>query len=171
MATPAAGNPNDASKLASLADWELVNSKLEAIEQDTTPVSIGLAKSVIKHLEGRSRQLWSTVSAILPVALALLEQSITLSPTGFHVVLTGNHTVIERTHEGEIAQHPARFISSDLSSAELANEAKDFSIAVLSTSDSEDSDLEEIIEAYRAAPIEACDLYRALCLVSPNPYH
>jgi hypothetical protein len=175
MATPAAGNPDDASKLTSLADWELVNSKLEAIEQDTTPVSIllGLPKSVIKDLEGWSRQLWSTVSvsAILPVALVLLEQSVTLSPTGFHVVLTSNHTVIARTHEGEIAQHPARFISSDLSSAELANEAKDFSIAVLSTSDSEDSDLEEIIEGYRAAPIEACDLYRALCLVPPNPYH
>ena len=158
---------------ADLAAWELVNSRLEQIEQETTPVSIllGLPKSVIKDLEGWSRHLRSTVSAILPLALVLLEQSITLSPTGFHVVLTSNHTVIARTHEGEIAQHPARFISSDLSSAELANEAKDFSIAVLSTSDSEDSDLEEIIEGHRADPIEACDLYRALCLVPPNPYH
>ena len=59
----------------------------------------------------------------------------------------------------------------DLSSAELANEAKDFSIAVVSASDSEDLDLEEIIQGYRAAPIEACALYRALCLVPPNPYH
>src|SRR5580704_4277622 len=206
MATPAAGNPDDASKLTSLADWELVNSKLEAIEQDTTPVSIllGLPKSVIKDLEGWSRQLWSTVSvsAILPVALVLLEQSVTLSPTGFHVVLTSNHTVIARTQEGEIrlvtrvdpinrlgaaqidaiigsfgdtfleiAQHPARFISSDLSSAELADEAKDFSIPVVSTSDSELLDLQENIEGYRAAPIEAFALYRALCIVPPNPYH
>ena len=49
---------------ADLMDWELVNSKLEPIEQDTTPVSIllGLPKSVIKDLEGWSRQLRSTVS-------------------------------------------------------------------------------------------------------------
>ena len=89
---------------ADLADWELVNSKLEPIEQDTTSVSIllGLPKSVIKDLEGWSRQLRSTVSAILPLALVLLEQSITLSPTGFHVVLTTNHTVIALTHDGEI---------------------------------------------------------------------
>ena len=189
---------------ADLADWELVNSKLEPIEQDTTSVSIllGLPKSVIKNLEGWSRQLRSTVSAILPLALVLLEQSITLSPTGFHVVLTTNHTVIALTHEGEIrlitrvdpikrlgatqidaiigsfgdtfaevAQHPARFISSDLSSAELANEARDFSIPVVSTNDSEVLDLQEIIEGYRAAPIEAFALYRALCIVPPNPYH
>ena len=65
---------------------------------------------------------------------------------------------------------PARFISSDLSSAELANEAKDFSIAVVSTSDSEDLNLEEIIEGYRAAPIEAFALYRALRLVPANSY-
>jgi hypothetical protein len=189
---------------ADLSDWELVNSKLEPIEQDTTSVSIllGLPKSVIKNLEGWSRQLRSTVSAILPLALVLLEQSITLSPTGFHVVLTTNHTVIALTDEGEIrlitrvdpikrlgasqidaiigsfgdtfadvAQHPARFISSDLSSAELANEAKDFSIPVVSTNDSEILDLQEIIEGYRAAPIEAFALYRALCIVPPNPYH
>jgi hypothetical protein len=189
---------------ADLADWELVNSKLEPIEQDTTSVSIllGLPKSVIKNLEGWSRQLRSTVSAILPLALVLLEQSITLSPTGFHVVLTTNHTVIALTHEGEIrlitrvdpikrlgatqidaiigsfgdtfaevAQHPARFISSDLSSAELANEARDFSIPVVSTNDSEVLNLQEIIEGYRAAPIEAFALYRALCIVPPNPYH
>jgi hypothetical protein len=189
---------------ADLADWELVNSKLEPIEQDTTSVSIllGLPKSVIKNLEGWSRQLRSTVSAILPLALVLLEQSITLSPTGFHVVLTTNHTVIALTHDGEIrlitrvdpikrlgatqidaiigsfgdtfaevAQHPARFISSDLSSAELANEARDFSIPVVSTNDSEVLDLQETIEGYRAAPIEAFALYRALCIVPPNPYH
>jgi hypothetical protein len=189
---------------ADLADWELVNSKLEPIEQDTTSVSIllGLPKSVIKNLEGWSRQLRSTVSAILPLALVLLEQSITLSPTGFHVVLTTNHTVIALTHDGEIrlitrvdpikrlgatqidaiigsfgdtfaevAQHPARFISSDLSSAELANEARDFSIPVVSTNDSEVLDLHETIEGYRAAPIEAFALYRALCIVPPNPYH
>jgi hypothetical protein len=188
---------------ADLADWELVNSKLEPIEQDTTSVSIllGLPKSVIKNLEGWSRHLRSTVSAILPLALVLLEQSITLSPTGFHVVLTTNHTVIALTHEGEIrlitrvdpikrlgatqidaiigsfgdtfaevSQHPARFISSDLSSAELANEAKDFSIPVVSTSDSEVLDLQEIIDGYKAAPIEAFALYRALCIVPPNPY-
>jgi hypothetical protein len=189
---------------ADLADWELVNSKLEPIEQDTTSVSIllGLPKSVIKNLEGWSRQLRSTVSAILPLALVLLEQSITLSPTGFHVVLTTNHTVIALTHDGEIrlitrvdpikrlgatqidaiigsfgdtfaevAQHPARFISSDLSSAELAKEARDFSIPVVSTNDSEVLDLQETIEGYRAAPIEAFALYRALCIVPPNPYH
>jgi hypothetical protein len=189
---------------ADQADWELVNSKLEPIEQDTTPVCIllGLPKSVIKNLEGWSRQLRSTVSAILPLALVLLEQSITLSPTGFHVVLTTNHTIIALTQDGEIrlitkvdpierlgvsqidaiigsfgdtfpeiAQHPARFISSDLSSAELANEAKDFSIPVVSTSHSEFLDLEEIIQGYGAAPIEAFVLYRALCLVPPNPYH
>jgi hypothetical protein len=189
---------------ADLADWELVNSKLESIEKDTTPICIllGLPKSVIKNLEGWSRQLRSTVSAILPLPLVLLEQSITLSPTGFQVVLTTNHTVIALTQEGEIrlitrvdpierlgatqidaivrsfgdtfpeiAQHPARFISSDLSSAELANVAKDFSIPVVSTSHSEFLDLEEIIQGYRAAPIEAFALYRALCLVAPNPYH
>ena len=189
---------------ADLTEWELVNSKLEPIEQDATPVSIllGLPKSAIKNLEGWSRQLRSTVSAILPLALVLLEQSITLSPTGFHVVLTTNHTVIALTHEGEIrlitrvdpikrlgasqidaiigsfgdtfaeaAQHPARFTSSDLSNAELANEAKDFSIPVVSTSDSEVLDLQEIVEGYRAAPIEAFALYQALCIVPPNPYH
>ena len=181
-----------------------VNSKLESVEQDTTPVCIllGLPKSVIKNLEGWSRQLRSTVSAILPLALVLLEQSITLSSSGFHVVLTTNHTVIALTHEGEIrlitrvdpikrlgatqidaiigsfgdtfpeiAQHPARLISSDLSSEELANEAKDFSIPVVSTSDSEILDLQETIEGYMAAPIEAFALYRALGLVPPNPYH
>jgi hypothetical protein len=189
---------------ADLVDWELVNSKLEPIEQETTPVSIllGLPKSVIKDLESWSRHLRSTVAAILPLALVLLEQSIILSPTGFHVVLTTNYTVIALTQEGEIrlitrvdpikrlgatqidaiigsfgdtfpeiAQHPARFISSDLSSAELANEAKDFSIPVVSTSDSEILDLQEIIEGYQVAPIEAFALYRALCLVPPNPYH
>jgi len=189
---------------ADLADWELVNSRLEPIEQDTTPVSIllGLPKSVIKDLEGWSRPLRSIVSAILPLTLVLLEQSIALSPTGFHVVLTTNHTVIALTQEGEIrlitrvdpikrlgatqidaiigsfgdtfpevAQHPARFISSDLSSAELENEAKDFSIPVVSTSPSEFLNLEEIIQGHRAAPIEAFALYRALCLVPPNPYH
>jgi hypothetical protein len=188
---------------ADLADWELVNSKLEPIEQDPTPVSIllGLPKSVVKDLESWSRQLQSIVSAILPLALVLLEQSITLSPTGFHVVLTTNHTVIALTQEGEIrlitrvdpirrlgatqidaiigsfgdtfpemAQHPARFISSDLSDAELANEAKDFSIPVVSTSHSEFLDLEEIIQGYSAAPIEAFILHRALCLVPPNPH-
>jgi hypothetical protein len=189
---------------ADLADWELVNSRLEPIEQDTTPVSIllGLPKSVIKDLEGWSRPLRSIVSAVLPLTLVLLEQSIALSPTGFHVVLTTNHTVIALTQEGEIrlitrvdpikrlgatqidaiigsfgdtfpevAQHPARFISSDLSSAELANEAKDFSIPVVSTSPSEFLDLEEIIQGHGAAPIEAFALYRALCLVPQNPYH
>jgi hypothetical protein len=187
-----------------VADWELVNSTLEPIEQDPTSVSIllGLPKSVIKDLEGWSRHLQSIVSAILPLALVLLDQSISLSPTGFHVVLTTNHTVIALTQEGEIrlvtrvdpikrlgatqidaiigsfgdtfpeaAQHPARFISSDLSSAELANEARDFSIPVVLTSDSEFSNLEEIIQGYTAAPIEAFALYQALCLVPPNPYH
>jgi hypothetical protein len=188
---------------ADLANWELVNSKLEPIEQDTTPVSIllGLPKSVIKELEGWSRQLHSIVSAILPLALVLLDQSISLSPTGFHVVLTTNHTVIALTQGGEIrlitrvdpikrlgatqidaiigsfgdtfpemAQHPARFISSDLSGAELASEVKDFSIPVVSTSHLEFLDLEEIIQGCGAAPIEAFALYRALCLVPPNPY-
>jgi hypothetical protein len=59
----------------------------------------------------------------------------------------------------------------DLSSAELANVARDFSIPAVATSHSEFLDLEEIIQGYRAAPIEAFALYRALCLVPPNPYH
>jgi hypothetical protein len=188
---------------ADLANWELLNSKLEPIEQDATSVSIllGLPKSVIKELEGWSRQLQSIVAAILPLAMVLLDQSITLNPTGFHVVLTTNHTVIALTLKGEIrlitrvdpikrlgaaqidaiigsfgdtfpemAQHPARFISSDLSGAELANEAKDFSIPVTSTSHLEFSDLEEIIQGCGVAPIEAFALYRALSLVPPNPY-
>jgi hypothetical protein len=189
---------------ADLAHWELVNSKLEPIEQDTTPVCIlwGMPKSVIRNLESWSRHLRSTVSAILPLVLVLLEQSITLSPTAFHVVLTTNHTVIALTQDGEIrlitrvdpitrlgaaqidaiigsfgdsfpeiAQHPARFISSDLSIAELENEAKEFSIPVVSTSHSEFLDLEQTIHGYKAAPIEAFTLYRALCLVPPNPFH
>jgi hypothetical protein len=189
---------------ADLTDWELLNSKLEPIEQAATPVCIlfGLPKSVIKNLEGWSRQLGSIVSAILPLPLVLLEQSISLSPTGFHVALTTNHTVIALTQDGEIrlitridpikriggtqidatigsfrdtfpetAQHPARFISSDLSSAELANETRGFSIPVVSTSRSEFLDLEEIIRGYKVAPIEAFALYRALCLVPPNPHH
>ena len=145
---------------ADLANWELLNSKLEPIEQNATPVSIllGLPQSVIKELEGWSRHFQSIVAAILPLGLVLLDQSISLNPTGFHVVLTTNHTVIALTQEGEIrlitrvdpikrlgaaqidaiigsfgdtfpemAQHPARFISSDLSGVELANEAKNFS--------------------------------------------
>ena len=188
---------------ADLADWELVNSKLEPIEQDMTPVCIlwGVPKSVIRNLEGWSRGLGSIVSAILPLPLVLLEQSISLSPTGFHVVLTTYHTIIALTQDGEIrlitrvdpiqilgasqidatigsfgdtfpevAQHPARFISSDLSGVELANEVKDFSIPVISTSPSEFIDLEEIIQGYGVAPIEAFALYRALCLVPPNPH-
>jgi hypothetical protein len=188
---------------ADLANWELVNSKLEPIEQDTTPVSIllGLPKSVIKELEVWSRQFQSIVAAILPLGLVLLDQSIALSPTGFHVVLTTNHTVIALTQEGEIrlitrvdpikrlgaaqidaiigsfgdtfpemARHPARFISSDLPGAELVNEAKDFSIPVVSTSHLEFLDLEQIIQGCGDAPIEAFALYRALRLVPPNPY-
>jgi hypothetical protein len=69
-----------------------------------------------------------------------------------------------------MAEHPARFISSDLSGADLVNEAKDFSIPVVFTSHSEFVDLEEIIQGCGAAPIEAFALYRALGLVSPNPY-
>ena len=69
-----------------------------------------------------------------------------------------------------MARHPARFISSDLPGAELVNEAKDFSIPVVSTSHLEFLDLEEIIQGYGAAPIEAFALYRALRLVPPNPY-
>jgi hypothetical protein len=189
---------------ADLAHWELVNSKLEPIEQDMTPVCIllGMPNSVIRNLESWSRHLRSTVSAILPLALVLLEQSITLSPTAFHVVFTTNHTVIALTQDGEIrlitrvdpitrlgatqidaiigsfgdtfpeiAQHPARFISSDLSSAQLEDEAKNFSIPVVSTSHSEFLDLEDIVQGYRAAPVEAFILHRALCLVPPNPYH
>ena len=188
---------------ADLANWELVNSKLEPIEQDTTPVSIllGLPKSVIKELEGWSRQFQSIVAAILPLGLVLLDQSMALSPTGFHVVLTTNHTVIALTQEGEIrlitrvdpierlgaaqidaiigsfgdtfpemARHPARFISSDLSGAELVNQAKDFSIPLVSTSHSEFLDLEKIIQGCGVAPIEAFALYRALRLVPPSAY-
>jgi hypothetical protein len=188
---------------ADLANWELVNSKLQPIEQDTTPVSIllGLPQSVVKELEGWSRQFQSIVSGILPLVLVLLDQSISLSPTGFHVVLTTNHTVIALTQEGEIrlitrvdpikrlgvaqidaiigsfgdtfpemAHHPARFISSDFSSAELANEAKDFSIPIVSTSHLEFLDPEETIQGCGVAPIEAFALYRALCLVPLNPY-
>jgi len=188
---------------ADLANWELLNSKLKPIEEDATPVSmlLGLPKTVVKELEGWSRQLHSIVAAILPLGLVLLEQSISLSPTGFHVVLTTNHTVIALTQEGEIrlitrvdpikrlgaaqidaiigsfgdtfpemAEHPARFISSDLPNAELVNEAKDFSIPVVFTSHLEFVDLEEIIQGCGTAPIEAFALYRALGLVSPNPY-
>jgi hypothetical protein len=188
---------------ADLANWELVNSKLEPIEHHTTPVSIllGLPKSVIKELEGWSRQFQSIVAGILPLGLVLLDQSIALSPTGFHVVLTTNHTVIALTQEGEIrlitrvdpierlgaaqidaiigsfgdtfpemARHPARFISSDLPGLELVNEAKDFSIPVVSTSHLEFADLEEIIQGCGDAPIEAFALYRALRLVPANPY-
>src|ERR1700722_12384009 len=153
-----------------LANWELLNSKLESIEREATAVSIllGLPKSVIKELEGWSRHFQSFVAGILPLGLVLLDQSISLSPTGFHVVLTTNHSVIALSQEGEIrlitrvdpirrlgvaqidaiigsfgdtfpemAQHPARFISSDLSGPELADEAKDFSIPVTSTSHSD----------------------------------
>jgi hypothetical protein len=188
---------------ADLANWELVNSKFEPIEQDRTPVSLlwGLPKSGIKELEDWSRQLRSIVAAILPLGLVLLDQSISLSPTGFHVVLTTNHTVIALTLEGQIrlitqvdpiqrlgaaqidaiigsfgdtfpemALHPARFISSDFSAAELANEAKDFSIPIVSTSHLDFLDLEKIIQGCGAAPIEAFALYRALRLVPPNPY-
>jgi hypothetical protein len=176
---------------------------LEPIEQDPTAVSIllGLPKSVSKELEGWSRQFRSIVAAILPLGLVLLEQSISLSPTGFHVVLTTNHTVIALTQEGEIrlitrvdpinrlgaaqidaiigsfgdtfpeiAQHPARFISSDLPGTELVNEAKDFSIPVLSTSHLEFLDLQEMIQGCGVAPIEAFALHKALSLVPPNPY-
>jgi hypothetical protein len=89
---------------ADLANWELLNSKLEPIEQNATSVSIllGLPKSVIKELEGWSRHFQSIVAAILPLGLVLLDQSISLSPTGFHVVLTTNHTVIALTQAGEI---------------------------------------------------------------------
>jgi hypothetical protein len=188
---------------ADLANWELLNSKLEPIEQNATPVSIllGLPKSVIKELEGWSRHFQSIVAAILPLGLVLLDQSISLSPTGFHVVLTTNHTVIALTQEGEIrlitrvdpikrlgaaqidaiigsfgdtfpemAQQPARFISSDLVGVELVNEAKNFSIPVVSTSHSEFSDLEKVIQGSGVAPIEAFALHRALSLVPPNPY-
>jgi hypothetical protein len=186
-----------------LANWELINSKLEPIELDPTPVSIllGMPRGVSKELEGWSRQFQSIVAAILPLGLVLLDQSISLSPTGFHVVLTTNHTVIALTHEGEIrlitrvdpikrlgvaqidaiigsfgdtfpemAQQPARFISSDLTGAELANEAKDFSIPVISTGHLEFSDLEGTIQGCGIAPIEAFALYRALSLVPANPY-
>jgi hypothetical protein len=188
---------------ADLANWELLNSKLEPIEQNATPVSIllGLPKSVIKELEGWSRHFQSIVAAILPLGLVLLEQSISLSPTGFHVVLTTNHTVIALTQEGEIrlitrvdpikrlgaaqidaiigsfgdtfpemAQQPARFISSDLVGGELVSEARNFSIPVVSTSHSEFSDLEKTIQGSGIAPIEAFALHRALSLVPPNPY-
>jgi hypothetical protein len=188
---------------ADLANWELLNSKLEPIEQDPTAVSIllGLPKSVSQELEGWSRQFRSIVAAILPLGLVLLEQSISLSPTGFHVVLTTNHTVIALTQDGEIrlitrvdpinrlgaaqidaiigsfgdtfpeiAQHPARFISSDLPGTELVNEAKDFSIPVISTSHSEFLDLQETIQGCGVAPIEAFALHKALSLVPPNPY-
>jgi hypothetical protein len=188
---------------ADLANWELLNSKLEPIEQNATTVSIllGLPKSVIKELEGWSRHFQSIVAAVLPLGLVLLDQSISLNPTGFHVVLTTNHTVIALTQEGEIrlitrvdpikrlgaaqidaiigsfgdtfpemAQHPARFISSDLAGVELVNEAKNFSIPVVSTSHSEFSDLEKIIQGSGVAPIEAFALHRALSLVPPSPY-
>jgi hypothetical protein len=188
---------------ADLANWELLNSKLEPIELNATPVSIllGLPKSVVKELEGWSRHFQSIVAAVLPLGLVLLDQSISLNPTGFHVVLTTNHTVIALTQEGEIrlitrvdpikrlgaaqidaiigsfgdtfpemAQHPARFISSDLVGVELVNEAKNFSIPVVSTSHSEFSELEKIIQGAGVAPIEAFALHRALSLVPPNPY-
>jgi len=84
--------------------WELLNDKLGPNGPEPTPVSIlfGLSKSVARNLEEWANYLGSRVAAIIPLPLVLLEESISLSPTGIHIVLTTNHTVIALTLEKEI---------------------------------------------------------------------
>jgi hypothetical protein len=88
----------------SMSYWELLSDKLGPNGPEPTPVSVlfGLSKSVVRNLEDWANYLGSRVAAIIPLPLVLLEQSISLSPTGIHLVLTTNHTVIALTQEKEI---------------------------------------------------------------------
>jgi hypothetical protein len=88
----------------SMSYWELLSDKLGPNGPEPTPVSIlfGLSKSVARNLEDWANYLGSMVAAIIPLPLVLLDGSISLSPTGTHIVLTTNHTVIALTQEKEI---------------------------------------------------------------------
>src|SRR6516164_6322832 len=88
----------------SMSYWEFLNDKLGPNDSEPTPVSIlfGLSKSVARNLEEWANYLGSMVAAIIPLPLVLLDGSISLSPTGTHIVLTTNHTVIALTQEKEI---------------------------------------------------------------------
>ena len=88
----------------SLSYWELLSAKLGPNGTEVTPVAIlfGLSKSVARNLEDWANYLGSRVAAIIPLPLVLLDESIFLSPTGFHIVLTTNHTVIALSQEKEI---------------------------------------------------------------------
>ena len=88
----------------SFSYWELLNNRLEADHPEPTPVSVllGLSKSVARNLEDWANYLGSGVAAIIPLPIVLLEESMALSSTGTHVVLTTNHTVIALTEEKEI---------------------------------------------------------------------
>jgi len=93
----------EASKV-SLSYWEILSARLDPISPEATPVSIlfGLPKSAARNLEDWANYLGSRVAAIIPLPLLLLDESISLSPTGMHIVLTTNHTVIALTQETEI---------------------------------------------------------------------
>ena len=88
----------------SVSYWELLSAKLGPNGTEATPVAIlfGLSKSVARNLEDWANYLGSRVAAIIPLPLVLLDESILLSPTGIHLVLTTNHTVIAVTQEKEI---------------------------------------------------------------------
>lgn len=88
----------------SLSYWELLSAKLGPNGTEVTPIAIlfGLPKSVARNLEDWANYLGSRVAAIIPLPLVLLDESIFLSPTGIHIVLTTNHTVIALSQEKEI---------------------------------------------------------------------
>ena len=88
----------------SLSYWELLSAKLGPSGTEVTPIAIlfGLSKSVARNLEHWANYLGSRVAAIIPLPLVLLDESISLSPTGIHIALTTNHTVIAVTQEKEI---------------------------------------------------------------------
>ena len=88
----------------SMSYWEILNARLEPNGPDAAPVSVlfGLPKRVARNLEDWANYLGSGVAAIIPLPLALLEVSISLSPTGIQIVLTTNHTVIALTEDREI---------------------------------------------------------------------
>jgi hypothetical protein len=90
--------------MVGLSYWELLSATLGANDTEATSVSIlfGLPKSAARNLEDWANYLGSRVTAIIPLPLVLLEESISLSPTGIHIVLTTNHTVIALTQEKEV---------------------------------------------------------------------
>jgi hypothetical protein len=94
--------PNAAK--VSMSYWELLSDELSPNGPEPSPVSIlfGLSKSVARNLEDWANYLGSMVAAIIPLPLVLLDGSISLSPTGTHIVLTTNHTVIAFTQEKEV---------------------------------------------------------------------